>query len=120
MAQDMGAVFGKNLVRVAEARGLNQAELGAAVGLGRSSMSRIATGAQEPKVGTAFTLARALGVSLDVLLDDPSGPAPGDVAMVPLTADERDLIRVARRVGIALAFDRVVGVPTPGPLKPAA
>lgn len=52
--------------RIAEARrgaGMRQDELGAAVGLTRSSITNIEAGVQRPAIHTAIAAAQALGVS---------------------------------------------------------
>jgi transcriptional regulator with XRE-family HTH domain len=62
-------------VRVArKAAGLRQAELGAAAGLSRASVSNIEAGVQEPPLRTAVRLATALGVPLVELLPESMPP----------------------------------------------
>jgi transcriptional regulator with XRE-family HTH domain len=94
--------------------GFDQSALAEKIGISKSSMSRIMNGAQEPKLGLAQELARALGVSLDYLVAEGDEGPPGD-RMVKLTDDERTILKIARRLGHSLAIDRLVGINVPAP-----
>ena len=50
-----------------EAAGLTQAELAQAAGLTVGAISQIERGENEPKLGTAASIARVLGTSVDAL-----------------------------------------------------
>jgi len=64
------ATFGERLRRLREARGWSQQELADRSGVPYITIYRCERGMhQEPRVGVAAKLARALGVSLDVLAD---------------------------------------------------
>jgi DNA-binding XRE family transcriptional regulator len=90
-------------------RDLDQTRLAEQVGVSKSSMSRILSGMQEPRLGLAHELARALGVSLDYLVDDrQEGEPAGHFAMV--TEDELTILKIARRLGLSVAIDRLLGV----------
>jgi transcriptional regulator with XRE-family HTH domain len=95
-------------------RGLDQSALADQVGVSKSSMSRIVSGMQEPKLGLAHELARALGVTLDYLVDESDQGSPGD-QMVELSDDERTILKIVRRLGHSLAIDRLVGINVPAP-----
>jgi transcriptional regulator with XRE-family HTH domain len=95
-------------------RGFDQSSLAERVGVSKSSMSRILSGMQEPKLGLAQELARALGVTLDYLVDDTDQGPPGG-QMVNLSDDERTILKIAKRLGHSLAIDRLVGISVPVP-----
>jgi transcriptional regulator with XRE-family HTH domain len=62
--------FGERLARVRETRGWSQQELADRSGVPYITIYRCERGThQEPRVSVAAKLARALGVSLDVLAD---------------------------------------------------
>ena len=64
------ATFGERLKRLREARGWSQQDLADESGVPYITIYRCERGLhQEPRVGVAAKLARALGVSLDVLAD---------------------------------------------------
>ena len=64
------ATFGERLRRLREARGWSQQELSERSGVPYITIYRCERGQhQEPRVNVAARLARALGVSLDVLAD---------------------------------------------------
>jgi transcriptional regulator with XRE-family HTH domain len=76
--------FGKRLKRIRERRGWTQRELADQSGVPYETIYRVERGThQEPRVSVAARLARALGVSLDVLAgvyDDESEAKPAVVA----------------------------------------
>ena len=84
-ADDLYISIGARLRTAREARGLNQSELGARIGLNRSSVSNIEAGRQRPMLHTLIAAAQALGIELGPLLDGPlpdlSQPVehPGDL-----------------------------------------
>jgi DNA-binding XRE family transcriptional regulator len=69
-----------HLGRLAYARGLTDAELGARAGVSRAQVNRIRNARVIPRVGSAMALAAALGCRIrdvfyvEVELDAPSGP----------------------------------------------
>jgi transcriptional regulator with XRE-family HTH domain len=101
--------YAEKMQKLCVLQGLDQSALAEQVGLSRSSISRILSGAQEPKLGLAFLLARALGVSLDYLADD-DVPIDAPAQAVPLTVDELTILKLVRRLGTDVAMDRLLGV----------
>lgn len=91
---------------------MEQSALAESVGLSRSSISRIFSGAQEPKLGVAWTLARALGVSLDFLADDTMDADPGST-WTRLSDDELTILKMVRRLGTDAAMNRLLAVRDP-------
>jgi transcriptional regulator with XRE-family HTH domain len=62
------ATFGERLKRIREQHGWSQVELAARAGVPYETIYRAERGThQEPRISVAVKLARALGVSLDVL-----------------------------------------------------
>jgi len=80
--------FGERLKRIREKQGLSQQELSQKAAVPYETIYRVERGLhQEPRVSVAAKLARALGVSLDVLAgvyedDEATDPKPAAVAMV--------------------------------------
>jgi hypothetical protein len=82
-------------------------------------MSRILSGAQEPKLRLAYDLAKALGVTLDYLVDDSLDPEiVGQLVMV--SEDEATILKIVRRLGANAAIDRLLGVSSAGETTPQA
>jgi transcriptional regulator with XRE-family HTH domain len=109
MLRSMG--YAENLRRLCALRGIDQAGLAARVGVSRSSMSRILSGVQEPKLGVAWAMARVLGVSLDSLLDADGGDGHCEL----ISADEAAILTIVRRLGVEAAMDRLLGIPADEP-----
>src|SRR5437868_1535947 len=65
-----GMGYTEKLQQLCALRGLDQSALAGKLGLSKSSVSRILSGAQEPKLRLAYDLAKVLGVTLDYLVDD--------------------------------------------------
>jgi transcriptional regulator with XRE-family HTH domain len=80
------------------------------VSLSKSSISRILSGAQEPKLLLAFSLAKALGVTLDYLVDDTQEVNASD-QLVMVTEDEMTILKMVRRLGVEVSIDRLLNVP---------
>jgi transcriptional regulator with XRE-family HTH domain len=102
--------YAEKLQRVCALKGLDQSTLAESVGLSRSTISRIFSGAQEPKLGMAWNLARALGVSLDFLADDALEADPGGT-WARLSDDELTILKLVRRLGAEAAMDRLLALP---------
>lgn len=86
------------------------------VGLSKSSISRILSGSQEPKLLLAYDLAKALGVTLDYLVDDSPEVSPTD-QLVMITEEEMTILRIVRHLGPRDSIDRLLKVgtsPIPG------
>lgn len=83
-ADDLYISIGARLRTAREARGLNQSELGARIGLNRSSVSNIEAGRQRPMLHTLIAAAQALGIEIGSLLD---GPLPDLVQPVEHPGD---------------------------------
>lgn len=90
-------------------RGFDQATLAQKVGVSKSSMSRILSGTQEPKLKLAFELAQALGVSLDTLVND-ALPVETVSRTVPLTEEQLTILSIVDRLGYDAAIDRLLAV----------
>src|SRR5947209_18768973 len=101
MLGDMG--YTDKLQRFCALRGLDQAALASKVGLSKSSISRILSGVQEPKLRLAYDLAKALGVTLDYLVDDALEMGPTD-HLVMISEDELTVLKIVRRLGVNVAI----------------
>ena len=97
----------EKLQKLCALRGMDQATLASRVGLSRSSMSRIISGVQEPKLSVAQAIAKVLGVSLDYLTDDTMEEGV-DGRWEPVTPDEAAILRIVRRLGAEVALDRLL------------
>lgn len=84
-------------------KGLNQQKLAKLSQVSDSEVSRILAGKSQPGLENAFRLARAVGVSLDYLADDSLDTDPVQEAG-PASATERDLLELAREVGLRAAY----------------
>ena len=117
MLGDMG--YPDKLQRLCALRGLDQSGLASKVGLSKSSISRILSGRQEPKLRLAFDLAKALGVTLDHLVSDSPEVGPTD-QLVMVTEDEMTILKIIRRLGTDVAIDRLLSVPAQTPPESGA
>src|SRR4051794_33403729 len=81
------------LQKLCALRGLDQSELASRVGMSKSTMSRILSGAQEPKLSVAYDLARELGVPLDYLVDESPDVTP-TAQLVMVTEDELTILKM--------------------------
>ncbi|MGE3821176.1 MAG: helix-turn-helix domain-containing protein [Isosphaeraceae bacterium] len=104
-----GMGYTEKLQRLCALRGLDQSQLAAKVGLSKSSISRILSGSQEPKLRLAYDLAKALGVTLDYLVDDSPEVSPTD-QLVMITEEEMTILRIVRHLGTRDAIDRLLKV----------
>ena len=104
--------YAEKLQQLCALRGLDQSALAVKVGLSKSSMSRILSGMQEPRLRLAYDLARALGVTLDYLVDDSPEVYP-DARLVVVTEHELMILKIVRRLGSDVSLDRLLAVPTP-------
>lgn len=78
MPRDFMADFGAAVRRLRERRTITQAELAERVGLGRTSMTNLERGRQNPPLSLLPDLARALGVTPTELINEATS-APGEV-----------------------------------------
>ena len=101
--------YAEKLQKLCVLRGLDQSALAERVGLSKSSMSRILSGTQEPKLRLAYDLARALGVTLDYLVDD-TLEVDAEGQWVVVSEDEMTVLKLVRRLGADTALDRLLGV----------
>lgn len=60
-------MFGENLKRIREERGLSQAELAKEVGVHQTMISLLESGATRPRYDTLLSLLKALNVALEEL-----------------------------------------------------
>lgn len=102
--------YAEKLQHLCALRGLDQSTLADRVNLSKSSMSRIFTGLQEPKISLARELARALGVTVDYLADDGHGPEIPVDHLIPVSTDELAVLKIVRRLGVESALDRLIGI----------
>ncbi len=109
--------YAEKLQQLCALRGLDQSALAVKVGLSKSSMSRILSGVQEPKLRLAYDLAKALGVTLDYLVDDSPEVDP-NAQLVMVTEDELTILKIVRRLSSNVSIDRLLAVPTSGPAAP--
>ena len=82
--------------------GLNGQKLARVSGVSDSEISRILNGKSRPGLENGFRLARAMGVSLDYLADDALDADPLAHAD-PLSQDEREVLELARAIGLTRA-----------------
>lgn len=80
-------------------QGLNGQRLAQRSKVSDSEISRILSGQSTPGLENAFRLARAVGVSVDYLADDTTETDPLRSAD-PLSAEERRILDLARRLGL--------------------
>ena len=108
--------YAEKLQKLCAMKGMDQSELAVQVGISKSSMSRIFSGAQEPKLYLAYQLARALGVTLDYLVDDTLEADPSG-QLVAVSDDELIVLKIVRRLGCDASIDRLLGI---GPGAPVS
>lgn len=83
------ADFGAAVRRLRERRTITQAELAERVGLGRTSMTNLERGRQNPPLSLLPDLARALGVTTTELINEATS-TPGDVGRDVLATTVQD------------------------------
>lgn len=97
----------EKLRRLMKMRGLSQTRLARAIGRHQTTVGAWCRGVNSPTLEDGRLLADALNVPLDYLADDSADePKPPE-----FTADERQLIRDARMIGIAEARRRILLAP---------
>jgi transcriptional regulator with XRE-family HTH domain len=104
--------YSERLQKLCALRSLDQATLASMVGLSKWSISRILTGVQEPKLSLANDLAKALGVTLDYLMDDSLELAQTQRRVI-VTDEELMILKIVRRLGPNAALDRLLAVGPP-------
>src|SRR3954466_9392523 len=113
---DMG--YAEKLQKLCALKNLDQAALARKVGRSKLSIARILSGAQEPKLRLAYDLAKALGVTLDYLVEDSPELGPAQ-HLVMVTDEEMMILKIVRRLGSSVAIDRLLnvaaGAPAPAP-----
>ena len=105
MVGNMG--YAEKLQKLCALRGLDQTSLAEKLKLSKSSMSRILSGVQEPKIKLAHEMAKVLGVTLDYLVDDEQNIEPTG-QMVLVSDDEMSLLKIIRRLGVHEAYNRIL------------
>jgi putative transcriptional regulator len=106
--------YAEKLQKLCALRNLDQSALARKVGLSKSSISRILSGAQEPKLRLAYDLAKALGVTLDYLVEDSPELGP-EQHLVMVTEEEMMILKIVRRLGSNVAIDRLLNVAAGAP-----
>jgi transcriptional regulator with XRE-family HTH domain len=101
--------YSEKLQKLCALRSLDQSALASKVGLSKSSISRILSGVQEPKLRLAYDLAKALGVTLDYLVEDSPELGPTQ-HLVMVTEEEMMILKMVRRLGTNVAIDRLLNV----------
>lgn len=91
-------------------RGMDQVTLARRVGISKSSMSRILSGSQEPKLRLAYELAKVLGVTLDSLMNEDLPVSPV-ARTVPLDEAQLTILNIVDRLGYEESIDRLLAVP---------
>ena len=102
------------LQKLCALRSLDQATLASMLGLSKSSISRILSGVQEPKLSLANDLAKALGVTLDYLMEDAPEIGPTQHT-VTVSEEELMILKIVRRLGTSVAIDRLLNVGSSAP-----
>lgn len=75
MPEDVRRLVGKNVRRLRLAAGLTQAELSIRMGVDRAYVSGLEIGERNPTIVTLWHTAKALGVKVRMLFDEPArGP----------------------------------------------
>lgn len=110
--------YPEKLQKLCAMRGMDQSALATQFGLSKSSISRILNGSQEPKLRLAYDLARALGVTLDYLVDESPEVGPLE-QFVMVSEDEVTILKIVRLLGTEAAYNRLLNAPAP-PDAPAA
>jgi transcriptional regulator with XRE-family HTH domain len=98
MDADQTSPLPRKLLAQMARRGLNGQKLAKISKVSDSEISRILAGKSRPGLENAFRLAKALGVSLDYLADDSAECDPARAAD-PLSAEEREILDLARAIG---------------------
>jgi transcriptional regulator with XRE-family HTH domain len=93
MARDFMTAFGAAVRRLRELRAMTQAELAERVGLGRTSMTNLERGRQNPPLSLLPELARALGVTVTELIAEATRTPNGADHEVLATAVQDDQLR---------------------------
>lgn len=104
---DMG--YAEKLQKLCAMRGMDQSALAERIGISKSSMSRILSGVQEPKLRLAYDIARTLGVTLDYIVDDALDADPSGRTVV-ISEDELTILKIVRRLGTSVAIDRLLAI----------
>ena len=111
MAQDKA--LGRRLARAREVRHMSQRELSEAAGLTEQALSRIETGVREPRLATLKSLAAALRVSVDDLVEGgprravPRAYRPEVERIADLLSEaSHETVRLARRLVEVLVEER--------------
>jgi len=102
--------YTEKLQKLCAMRGLDQTALANQFGISKSSISRILSGSQEPKLRLAYDLARALGVTLDYLVDDSPEVGPSE-QFVMVSEDEVTILKIVRLLGTEAAYNRLLNAP---------
>lgn len=106
---DLYARIGRNVVSAREQHGTIQADLAAAVGLTRSSITNIEAGHQRTPVHVLLSIAQALGVELTDLLGE-------DLPVIASRAAEVDKLRrrlISTRAQLDVVIANLEGTEAP-------
>ncbi len=101
--------YAAKLQKLCSLRNVDQASLAVALGISKSTISRIISGVQEPKLTMAVELARTLGVTLDYLVDD-TLDLDATHQMVVVSEEEVMILKLVRRLGPSVAIDRLLDI----------
>jgi transcriptional regulator with XRE-family HTH domain len=110
--------FGSAVRRLRERRGMTQADLAERVGLGRTSMTNLESGKQNPPLSLLPTLARALGVDPERLIRETALPAEGDDIFLASQVHDDQLRRWASQVIANSADVSETSAPRSGQVSP--
>lgn len=90
-------------LREARARtGMSLRQVAERISLSASALSQIENGAMQPSVGTLHALALELGLSLDVLLENPVGDRQGQADRTQHAVDNRVVVQKTDRARLEL------------------
>lgn len=92
----MNNMFGENLKRIREERGLSQEQLAGILDTSKQVISRYETGQRSPKINTASEYAIKLNVALTELTGYEEKPATSEGDGLILTDDELEHLRLYR------------------------
>ena len=101
--------YADKLQKLCILRNVDQVALASLLGVSKSTISRVMSGLQEPKLSMAGRLARALGVTLDYLVDE-SMELDATHQVVVVSEEELMILKLVRRLGANIAIDRLLDI----------
>lgn len=102
----MNDTFGMRLARLRSKNGMTQRDLGAAVGISWSQVSRYESGKARPRLPVLMKIADALGTDIESLNGDSSNEEGREITLMLSSAEEKTIEDFATKEGIT--FDQAV------------